>query len=174
MEWPVPGRPPSSSTGGVSGPTPTVVPILGHGHGRVPGLRSRRCPASAAPESSRPHERSFAGYGAWVGRFLDAVGVDNVALAAGHSFGGGVAAAFVHRHPERVSSLLLANAVGGPTWADFPDELRTMVQRPVWDWVHQMSTDVMASPWPRAVAPDPGRGLRAQSHPEPARHVPDG
>jgi pimeloyl-ACP methyl ester carboxylesterase len=91
-------------------------------------------------------DRSFAGYGAWVGRFLDAVGVDNVALVAGHSMGGGVAAGFVHGHPGRASSLLLANAVGGPTWAAFPDELRTMMERPVWDWVHQMGTDIMASP----------------------------
>jgi pimeloyl-ACP methyl ester carboxylesterase len=93
-----------------------------------------------------PSERSFAGYGAWVGRFLDAVGVEKVALAAGHSFGGGVATAFVHGSPERASSLLMANAVGGPTWAAFPDELRTMVERPVWDWVHQMSSDVISSP----------------------------
>jgi pimeloyl-ACP methyl ester carboxylesterase len=93
-----------------------------------------------------PPDRSFAGYGAWVGRFLDAVGMDKVALAAGHSFGGGVATAFVHGSPERAASLLLANAVGGPTWAAFPDELRTMVQRPVWDWVHQMSSDVISSP----------------------------
>jgi pimeloyl-ACP methyl ester carboxylesterase len=91
-------------------------------------------------------ERSFAGYGAWVSRFLDAVGVDKVALVAGHSFGGGVATAYVALHPKRASSLLLANAIGGPTWAAFPDELRTMVQRPVWDWVHQMSSDVISSP----------------------------
>jgi pimeloyl-ACP methyl ester carboxylesterase len=107
--------------------------------------------APALPGFGGTHElpnakRSFAGYGEWVGRFVDSVGVDSVALAAGHSFGGGVAAAFAHRYPDRVSSLLLANAVGGPTWADFPDDLRTMVQRPVWDWVHQLSTDVMASP----------------------------
>ena len=81
--------------------------------------------------SSTAEQRTFAGYGAWVGRFLDAVGIDRVALVAGHSFGGGVATAFVHHRPERVSSLLLANAIGGPTWALFPNEVRTMMQRPV-------------------------------------------
>lgn len=93
-----------------------------------------------------PGERSFVGYGAWLARFLDSLGVERVALAAGHSFGGGVATAFTHDHPERAGSLLLANAVGGTTWWDLPGELRTMVQRPVWDWVQQMSTDIVTSP----------------------------
>ncbi|HUY65830.1 MAG TPA: alpha/beta fold hydrolase [Acidimicrobiales bacterium] len=91
-------------------------------------------------------QRTFAGYGAWVGKFLDAVGVDGVALVAGHSFGGGVAAAFVYEQPWRASALLLANAVGSPTWALFPDEVRTMVQRPAWDWGRHFSTDLLGSP----------------------------
>jgi pimeloyl-ACP methyl ester carboxylesterase len=91
-------------------------------------------------------DRSFAGYGDWVRRFLEAVGVDEVALAAGHSFGGGVATAFVHGHPDRARSLLLANAIGGPTWAELRGELRSMVDRPMWDWVHHLSADVIASP----------------------------
>ncbi len=76
-------------------------------------------------------QRTFAGYAAWVGHFLDAVAVDRVALVAGHSFGGGVATAFVHDQPRRVASLLLVNAIGSPTWALFPNEVRTMMQRPV-------------------------------------------
>jgi pimeloyl-ACP methyl ester carboxylesterase len=144
---------------GVAGSGPPALFL--HGWGLRPNAYTRpisamanagcRVFAPALPGFGGTHEldapdRSFAGYGAWVGRFLDAVGVDKVALVAGHSFGGGVAAASVHLHPERASSLLLANAVGGPTWAAFPDELRTMVQRPVWDWVHQMSSDVISSP----------------------------
>ncbi len=91
-------------------------------------------------------ERSFDGYGRWFARFLDAVGEDRVALVAGHSFGGGVAAAFVHHQPWRARSLLLANAVGGPTWALFPNEVRTMVERPFWDWGRHFGGDLFASP----------------------------
>jgi len=69
-----------------------------------------------------------------------------VALVAGHSFGGGVATAFAYEEPWRVSALLLANAIGSPTWALFPNEVRTMVQRPFWDWGRHFSTDLLHSP----------------------------
>ncbi len=45
-----------------------------------------------------------------------------------------------------MSALLLANAIGSPTWALFPDEVRTMVQRPVWDWGRHIGTDILQSP----------------------------
>jgi pimeloyl-ACP methyl ester carboxylesterase len=90
--------------------------------------------------------RTFAGYATWVGHFLDAVGEDDVAVVAGHSFGGGVATAFAYEEPWRVSALLLANAIGSPTWALFPNEVRTMVQRPVWDWGRHFTTDLLHSP----------------------------
>ncbi len=93
-----------------------------------------------------PELRTFAGYGRWVGHFLDAVGGDRVALVAGHSFGGGVATAFVHEQPGRASALLLANAIGSPTWALFPNEVRTMVQRPYWDWGRHFGADLLYSP----------------------------
>jgi len=91
-------------------------------------------------------DRTFAGYATWVGRFLDAVGEDRMAVVAGHSFGGGVATAFTYEAPWRVSALLLANAIGSPTWALFPNEVRTMVQRPFWDWTHHFTTDLLHSP----------------------------
>jgi len=93
-----------------------------------------------------PDRRTFSGYANWVGRFLDAVDQRDVALVAGHSFGGGVATAFTYEQPWRVSALLLANAIGSPTWALFPDEVRTMVQRPFWDWGRHFSTDLLHSP----------------------------
>lgn len=93
-----------------------------------------------------PAQRTFAGYGRWVGQFLDAVGVDSLSLAAGHSFGGGVATAFVHDQQRRAASLLLVNAVGSPTWALFPNEVRTMVERPLWDWGRHIGTDLFRSP----------------------------
>jgi pimeloyl-ACP methyl ester carboxylesterase len=91
-------------------------------------------------------ERTFAGYATWVARFLDAVGESDMAVVAGHSFGGGVATAFTYEAPWRVSALLLANAIGSPTWALFPNEVRTMVQRPFWDWGHHLTTDLLHSP----------------------------
>jgi pimeloyl-ACP methyl ester carboxylesterase len=91
-------------------------------------------------------QRTFAGYAAWVDGFLDAVGVSDVSLVAGHSFGGGVAAAFTYQRPDRVAALLLANAIGSPTWALFPDEVRTMMQRPFWDWGRHFTTDLLHSP----------------------------
>jgi pimeloyl-ACP methyl ester carboxylesterase len=97
--------------------------------------------------------RTFAGYGAWVGRFLDAAGIGDLALVAGHSFGGGVSTAFVHHQPDRVDSLLLANAVGSPTWALLPNEARTMVQRPYWDWGRHLGGDLFRSPRSLRVLP---------------------
>lgn len=91
-------------------------------------------------------QRTFSGYGAWVGRFCDAVGLGELALVAGHSMGGGVSAAFTHQRPGQVDSLLLANAIGGPTWALFPNEVRTMVQRPFWDWGRHFGRDLLQSP----------------------------
>jgi pimeloyl-ACP methyl ester carboxylesterase len=91
-------------------------------------------------------QRSFAGYAAWLGRFLDAVGIDQVDLVAGHSFGGGVATQFTHDVPQRAASLYLANAIGSPTWSSHADRVRTMAQRPVWDWGRHLSTDLMRSP----------------------------
>ena len=89
--------------------------------------------------------RSFEGYAAWVVRFLDSVGIDRVDLVAGHSFGGGVAIQFVHDAPGQAGSLYLANAIGSPTWSARADRIRTMAQRPVWDWGRHMSTDLVRS-----------------------------
>ncbi|NKS54340.1 alpha/beta fold hydrolase, partial [Rhodococcus hoagii] len=57
-----------------------------------------------------PHrEHGFAGYGHWVARFLDAVGIDEPVPVVGHSFGGGVALASAHARVDRVSQLVLVN-----------------------------------------------------------------
>lgn len=99
------------------------------------------------------NQRNFAGLGAWVGRFADAVGAGDLALVAGHSFGGGVTTAFTHGHRDRVASMLLANAVGSPTWMLLPDEVRTMVDRPVWDWGRHFGGDLLHSPRTMRVLP---------------------
>jgi pimeloyl-ACP methyl ester carboxylesterase len=143
---------------GIAGTGPTGLFLHGWGLGphayRHPvesmGAAGCRVYAPALPGFGGTHEldperRTFTGYARWVGRFLDAVGEREVALVAGHSFGGGVATAFTYDQPRRVSALLLANAIGSPTWALFPNEVRTMVQRPVWDWGRHMGTDLLSS-----------------------------
>ena len=58
--------------------------------------------------------RGFDGYVDQIVRVLDSAGVQRAAIC-GVSFGGLVAAAFAARHPERVTSLVLASAVP-PSW----------------------------------------------------------
>ncbi len=77
---------------------------------------------------------SLRGYGDWVASFLAAVGVDEPVLAMGHSFGGGVAIALAHDHPGRVRALVLINSVGGSAWAHSGSTIRSMAERPLWDW----------------------------------------
>src|SRR6202008_419138 len=54
------------------------------------------------------------------------------ALVVGHSFGGGVGIKVAHAHPERVSYLVLLNAVGGVT------------PRPPWAWAAGFAREL----WP--------------------------
>jgi pimeloyl-ACP methyl ester carboxylesterase len=91
-------------------------------------------------------ELSFAGYGSWAARFLESLGIGDVALVAGHSFGGGVATQFAHDHPGRCGSLLLANAIGSPVWELFAEEVHTMAARPVWDWGRHLGRELWAAP----------------------------
>ena len=76
----------------------------------------------------------LAGYAAWVAGFLDAVGVDEPVFVIGHSFGGGVAIQLAHDFPDRVSYLVLVNSVGGSTWLQAGSRIRSMAERPLWDW----------------------------------------
>jgi pimeloyl-ACP methyl ester carboxylesterase len=144
---------------GVTGTGPPALFL--HGWGLRPnayrkpiqamGRAGCRVYAPALPGFGGTHElpvehRTFSGYATWVGKFLDAVDEHQLALVAGHSFGGGVATAFVFEQPWRASALLLANAIGSPTWALVPDGVRTMVERPVWDWGRRFSADLFNSP----------------------------
>jgi pimeloyl-ACP methyl ester carboxylesterase len=86
--------------------------------------------------------RSFTGYGAWLAEFLDAVGVDEPAVVVGHSFGGGVAITLAHDHPARVRGLVLVNSVGGSAWKK-GSTLRSMAERPLWDWGLHLSRDLL-------------------------------
>jgi pimeloyl-ACP methyl ester carboxylesterase len=100
------------------------------------------------PELSSRHF-SFEGYASWVDGFADVVGVDGPAFVVGHSFGGGVAIRYAYDYPARVQSLALLNSVGGATWQG----VRTMAQRPLWDWGIHFPGDVLPARQLRRVLP---------------------
>lgn len=85
-------------------------------------------------------------YAEWLDRFCDAVGLDEPAVVAGHSFGGAVAARFAHDVPDRVAHLVLINAVGSGVWSVTPARIRQMAERPLWDWVLTFTRDIATSP----------------------------
>jgi pimeloyl-ACP methyl ester carboxylesterase len=111
----------------VSAGVRVVAPAL-PGFGGTPALPGER--------------RSFAGYAEWLDELLDAVGVDEPAVIIGHSFGGGVAIVFAHDHPTRARGLVLVNSVGGSAWKK-GSTLRSMAERPLWDWGLHLSRDLL-------------------------------
>lgn len=102
--------------------------------------------------------RTLEDYAGWVDEFLAAVGVDEPLLVAGHSLGGAVGARYAHDFPDRVSHLVLINSLGASVWADGPDHLRLLAERPLWHWTLSFSKDLLVSdralPTLKAVAED--------------------
>ena len=92
-------------------------------------------------------------YGDWVAAFLTSVGVRDPVLLLGHSFGGGVAVMMAHDHPEQVRALVLINSVGGSAWARAGSVVRSMAQRPLWDWGIHMPADLFPVRQARRVLP---------------------
>jgi pimeloyl-ACP methyl ester carboxylesterase len=86
---------------------------------------------------------SLSGYADWVAALLDSLGIDEPAVVVGHSFGGGVATRFAHDHARRVRSLVLVNSIGGSSWRA-GGTLRSITERPLWDWGLHFPADV----WP--------------------------
>ncbi|MDP2289743.1 MAG: alpha/beta hydrolase [Actinomycetota bacterium] len=86
---------------------------------------------------------SIRGYAQWVADLLDALEIDEPAVVVGHSFGGGVAVRFAHDFRSRVRSLVLVNSVGGSSWRS-GRTLRSITERPLWDWGLHFPGDV----WP--------------------------
>ncbi|MEO5723478.1 MAG: alpha/beta hydrolase [Ilumatobacteraceae bacterium] len=86
---------------------------------------------------------SISGYAEWLLEFLDVVELTEPVVLFGHSFGGGVAIRFAHDNRNRVRSLVLVNAVGGSSWRK-GDALRSISERPLWDWGLHFPSDV----WP--------------------------
>ncbi len=86
---------------------------------------------------------SIAGYAAWVADLLATLEIEEPVVVVGHSFGGGVAIRFAHGHRDRVRSLVLVNSVGGSSWKK-GQTLRSITERPLWDWGLHFPGDV----WP--------------------------
>jgi pimeloyl-ACP methyl ester carboxylesterase len=91
-------------------------------------------------------ECNLEGYAAWLDAFLAEVGVDEPVFAVGHSFGGGVATKLAHDFPERVGYLVLINSVGGGTWLRAGNKVRSMAERPLWDWAFHFPYDLLMAP----------------------------
>jgi pimeloyl-ACP methyl ester carboxylesterase len=86
---------------------------------------------------------SLRGYAQWVVDLLDALDIEEPAVLVGHSFGGGVAVRLAHDHRKRVRSLVLVNSIGGSSWRS-GRTLRSISERPLWDWGLHFPADV----WP--------------------------
>ena len=93
-------------------------------------------------------EMTLGGYAAWVARFLDAVGLAGPVTLVGHSFGGGVAIRTAHDFPERVGRLVCVNSIGGSAWTEERGVVRSLAQRPLWDWGLHLQADLL--PWRQA------------------------
>ena len=86
---------------------------------------------------------SLKGYAQWVADLLDSLDIEEPAVVVGHSFGGGVAVRFAHDFRSRVRSLVLVNSIGGSSWRS-GQTLRSIAERPLWDWGLHFPADV----WP--------------------------
>jgi pimeloyl-ACP methyl ester carboxylesterase len=95
------------------------------------------------------------GYSAWLHGFLDAVGIDEPVFLVGHSFGGAVSIQFAHDHQERVRTLVLVNSVGGSAWSKpgAGGVVKSMAQRPLWDWGIHFPSDILPIPHITRVLP---------------------
>jgi pimeloyl-ACP methyl ester carboxylesterase len=86
---------------------------------------------------------SMRGYAQWVSDLLEGLELDEPAVVVGHSFGGGVAVRFAHDFRSRVRGLVLVNSIGGSSWRS-GRTLRSITERPLWDWGLHFPSDV----WP--------------------------
>lgn len=98
-------------------------------------------------------EFSLEGYAAWVAGFLDAVEASGPVFLVGHSFGGAVAIQVAHANPERVRTLVLINSVGGSAWSSSGSVVKSMAERPIWDWGIHFPRDILPLPQITRVLP---------------------
>lgn len=101
-----------------------------------------------------PAERfNLEGYAAWVDAFLEALGITEPVFLIGHSFGGGVSIQTAHDFPSRVKRLVLINSIGGSAWSRSGSAVKSMAERPLWDWGLHFPRDVMPLPQLTRVLP---------------------
>jgi pimeloyl-ACP methyl ester carboxylesterase len=89
-----------------------------------------------------PDDSTLAGYAGWVRDFVAAVGIEGPVVLVGHSFGGGVAIQVAHDAPDLVAQLVVVNSIGGSAWKEGA-VVRSMGERPLWDWGLHLQADVM-------------------------------
>jgi pimeloyl-ACP methyl ester carboxylesterase len=96
---------------------------------------------------------SLGGFASWLRRFLDELRLDEPAVVVGHSFGGGAAIMLAHDHPDCVRSLVLVNSIGGSAWKSSGRGVRSMADRPLWDWGLHFPSDILPVPQITRVLP---------------------
>jgi pimeloyl-ACP methyl ester carboxylesterase len=64
-----------------------------------------------------------------------------------------VAIQFAHDFASRVRYLVLVNSVGGSTWQSAGSSIRSMAERPLWDWGIHFPGDVLPLPQIRRILP---------------------
>ena len=106
------------------------------------GCTPPRCPASAAPPTCpAARSRSPATPTGSTASSTPSTSTSRSSSSATR-FGGGVAVKPAHRYPDRVRSLVLVNSVGGSAWRSVA--VRSIAERPLWDWGLHFPADV----WP--------------------------
>jgi pimeloyl-ACP methyl ester carboxylesterase len=146
-----------SATYGVAGDGPPLVFLHGWGLGSRAYKRALSRLARLGLQVHAPalpgfggtadlpgDEFSLPGYAAWVADFLDTVVDAGPVVLVGHSFGGAVAIQTAYDRPEAVSKLVVVNSIGGSAWTEERGVVRSMAERPLWDWGLHLHTDL----WP--------------------------
>jgi pimeloyl-ACP methyl ester carboxylesterase len=112
-----------------------------------PGIRvlAPTLPGFGGTKALAGEFESIEGYAAWVAAFLAEVGIEDPAVVVGHSFGGAVAVQLAHDHPSYVRGLVLVNSVGGSAWKRHGSAIRSMAERPIWDWGLHLQRDLRPS-----------------------------
>lgn len=95
---------------------------------------------------------SIGGYAHWTRRFCEEIRLEEPAVVVGHSFGGGVAIKLAHDHPELVRRLVLVNSIGGSAWKS-RGGIRSIGERPLWDWGIHFPSDILPIPQVTRVLP---------------------
>ena len=101
----------------------------------------------------RATDVSMGGYASWVSEFVRAAEVPTPFVLVGHSFGGGVAIQVTHDNEDLVSQLIVVNSIGGSAWTSSKGVVRTMVERPIWDWGLHLQADLLPLRQARRVLP---------------------